>query len=111
VDWQTVTLGPGASDAAYLVGGGLPVDVRRSAEPALFAQYIDSLRTRGVMVDREACWRAYRINALAGLHMTVIGAMLVGRDGRTDEMFVAMAERHGTHAADLEAFAALDDDS
>src|SRR5439155_9185706 len=29
VDWQTCAHGPGASDASYFLGAGLPVDVRR----------------------------------------------------------------------------------
>ncbi|MBU8860485.1 MULTISPECIES: phosphotransferase [unclassified Micromonospora] len=107
VDWQTVQLGPGPSDAAYLVGGSLPTDVRRAREAELFASYHDALRAAGVRWSRDECWRSYRVNTVAGLHMTVVGAMLVARDGRGDAMFVAMAERHAAHVTDLDALTLL----
>ncbi|WP_018680525.1 phosphotransferase family protein [Actinokineospora enzanensis] len=108
VDWQTVTVGPGASDAAYLVGGSLPTEVRRGCEGELFNCYLAGLLAGGVEADRDRVWADYRVNTLAGLHMTVVGAMLVGPGERSDEMFVTMTERHAAHIADLDPFSALE---
>lgn len=107
VDWQTFAVGPGASDAAYLLGGSLATDARRTHEGELFDTYHQALRAHGVPADRAECWQTYRINTLAGLHMTVVGAMMVGRDDRGDEMFVTMVERHAAHVADLDPFGLL----
>lgn len=108
VDWQTVAVGPAACDAAYLVGGSLPVEARRGSEDALFETYWDALRVAGAAPGREDCWRSYRLNALSGVHMTAVGAMLVEPDERNTAMFATMAERHAAHVADLESFALLD---
>jgi Phosphotransferase enzyme family len=108
VDWQTVTVGSGPSDVAYLIGGGLPVAVRQAAEEDLFRLYRRSLRAAGVVWSEAECRRSYVVNTLAGLHMTVVGAMLVGRDSRSDAMFLSMAERHAAHVDDLDAFDLLD---
>jgi hypothetical protein len=110
IDWQTVTVGCGARDAAYLVGGSLTTETRRANEPGLFELYYEALSARGVAQRRADCWRSYRASTLAGLQMTVVGAMLVEPDALTDEMFRVLAERHAAHAADLGAFAAINRD-
>ncbi len=110
VDWQTVAIGPGPNDAAYLVGGALPVPVRRACEEELFQLYRRSLASAGISWGEAACRRSYRLGALAGLHMTVVGAMLVAGDVAGDAMFLSMAERHTTHVIDLEALDAIDAD-
>lgn len=108
VDWQTVALGSGPNDAAYLVGGALPEDVRRDREEDLLRHYRRALATAGVRWAEAECRRAWRLGALAGLHMTVVGAMLVAADPASDAMFVSLAERHAAHVTDLEAFDVLD---
>jgi hypothetical protein len=107
VDWQTVALGPGAEDAAYLVGGALSPSVRRARGEDLFAHYRRCIGRAGLSWDETACRRSYRIGALAGLHMTVVGAMLVAEDPASDVLFLSMAERHAAHASDLEALDVL----
>jgi hypothetical protein len=108
VDWQTVAVGAGAADAAHLIGGGLPVPVRRANEPELFRLYRRALRAGGVSWPEPHCRYSYRLGSLAGLHLTVVGAMLVGPDPAGDARFLSMAERHAAHAADLAALALLD---
>jgi hypothetical protein len=39
--------------------------------------------------------------------MAIVASMVVRRTERGDEMFVAMAERHGRHALDVDAEALL----
>ncbi|MEZ5209292.1 MAG: phosphotransferase [Acidimicrobiales bacterium] len=102
VDWQTPAVGVGASDAAYFLGGGLGIDDRRTHERDLLEVYRQSLAAGGVELSADALWAQYRANAGAGLHMTVVASMLVGRHDRGDAMFCAMAERHTAHMDDLE---------
>ncbi len=101
VDWQTPNVGPGPSDVAYLLGGGLDPALRRTEERSLVERYRDGLEARGVALDADRCWDAYVIGACTGLHMTVVASVLVARDERSDAMFLAMAERHAAHLDDL----------
>jgi hypothetical protein len=107
VDWQTPSLGPGPSDAAYFLGAGLPTEMRRTHERDLLERYRQGLVAGGVDLSTGACWASYRANAVAGVHMTVVASVLVGQDDHGDAMFLAMAERHAAHVADLDTLALL----
>ena len=48
VDWQTLGLGPVMRDAAYFIGGALPVEERRAHEESLLRAYHDELLAQGV---------------------------------------------------------------
>ncbi|MHB8438356.1 MAG: phosphotransferase, partial [Acidimicrobiales bacterium] len=104
VDWQTVTLGPGAADLAYFLGGSLPVEIRRTHEADLVRHYLDQLVAGGVEgYGFDELWEDYRRYAYSGLVMAVGAAMMVERTGRGDAMFLAMAERAAAHAEDMES--------
>lgn len=105
VDWQTVSVGAGPSDAAYFLGAGLRTEDRRVHERELLETYRSGLVTQGIDLGAEDCWRSYRVNAFAGLHMAVVASVLVGRSEHGDEMFLAMAERHAAHVDDLDSWA------
>lgn len=107
LDWQSAGIGPGTSDAAYLIGGSLPEASRREHEAELLRVYLDGLAAARVAADDAEQRAAYRAGTLAGLHMTVVSAMLVDSSAAGEELFVIMAERHAAHADDLEATAAL----
>ncbi len=104
VDWQTVSIGPGPSDAAYFLGAGLKTELRREHERELLEIYRQGLLALGIDLSAEDCWTSYRTNTFAGLHMAVVASVLVGRDAHGDEMFLAMAERHAAHVDDLDAW-------
>lgn len=104
VDWQTPSIGPGPSDAAYFLGAGLSIEDRRTHERDLLEIYRRGLAAEGVDLGADECWGIYRVNTFTGLHMAVVASVLVGRDPRSDEMFLAMAERHAAHVEDLDAF-------
>lgn len=111
VDWQTVTLGPGAADVSYFLGGSLEVDDRRRTEVDLLHQYLDALSAAGVEgYAWDDLWRDYRRRAYDGLVMAVGAAIMVARTDRGDEMFIAMARRAAAHAEDLESFALIGSD-
>jgi aminoglycoside/choline kinase family phosphotransferase len=108
VDWQTIALGPAATDAAYFIGAGLLPEVRRKHEDELLRQYYDDLVAAGVRdFSWDDCRRDYRRGTFAGLIMAVGASMLVERTERGDAMFMVMAERHTQHALDLDALATL----
>jgi hypothetical protein len=110
VDWQTVGWGSAMADAAYFVGGGLPVDLRRNCERELFDGYHEALREHGAAPpDAARCWHEYRLQCFGGVLMAIVAAMIVQRTERGDEMFMAMLARHSQQALDLESEALLAD--
>jgi hypothetical protein len=108
VDWQTVAHGPGVADLSYFIGAGLLPDDRRAHEDDLVRAYHAALTATGLELDWEDCWQQYRRHTFAGLMMAVAASMLVEQTERGDEMFMAMANRHGRHALDLDAEALID---
>jgi hypothetical protein len=103
VDWQTVMHGPGLGDLAYFLGASLPVAARRRHERELVAAYHERLTRLDVAIGFDDCWDGYRRYAFGGLIMAIIASALVERTERGDQMFTAMANRHGCHALDLDA--------
>jgi hypothetical protein len=104
VDWQTVAHGYALADAAYFMGAGLLTEDRRKHEADLIRAYWDQLRARGVEgYAWDDCWRDYRRFTFGGVIMAVVASMIVEQTDRGDDMFMAMATRHATHALDLDA--------
>jgi hypothetical protein len=103
VDWQTVFHGSAVIDLAYFIGAGLVPDDRRAHEIDLVRVYRDGMAALGVALDADELWTQYRLFTMAGLLMAVVASMIVQQTDRGDDMFMAMANRHGRHALDLEA--------
>lgn len=109
VDWQTVRLGAGAHDLAYLMGNSFADPaVRRANDERLVARYHQGLLAYGVQdYSLDRCWHEYRCFAHASLGMAIIAGMTVGRTERGDRMFVAMANRSAQLAHDVDTAGAL----
>jgi len=108
VDWQSVALGTGAVDVAYLIGGGYSPAARRAIEPQLMAAYLDELRAQGVDdYGADEFSADYRHFTFAGINVAVGAAMLVQRTTRGDQMFLTMLDRHVSHVLDHDALALL----
>ncbi len=107
VDFQTVTHACGPQDLSYFIGAGLTTELRRKHERDLVARWADGLREYGVELAHSQVWNEYRRYAFAGFVMAVVASMIVKQTSRGDEMFMAMANRHGTHAADVDALAVV----
>jgi hypothetical protein len=107
LDWQTVSRGPGSSDLAYFLGASLLVDDRRAHEADLVDSYRERMAALGVELDADQVWEGYRRHSFSGLIMAMLASMIVQRTDRGDQMFMAMANRHGRHALDLEAEALI----
>lgn len=103
VDWQTIKIGPGLSDVSYFIGSALHPDDRRQAERDLVREYHHAMSVAGVHLSWTDCWTDYCRYSLDGLLMAIIASMLVARTARSDDMFMAMANRHGLQALDLDA--------
>jgi hypothetical protein len=108
VDWQTVAHGPGVGDLSYFIGAGLLPDDRAKHEHDLVNDYHGAMRAAGVELAWDDCWLQYRRHTFAGLVMAIAASMLVEQTERGDDMFMAMANRHGRHALDLEAETLID---
>lgn len=108
LDWQTLGIGSGATDIAYLIGTSFADPEQRAAmEEALFGHWIAQLGRAGVSASPKALWDDYRVGALSGYFMAVFASMSVERTARGDEMFAVMAERPALQALALDSLELL----
>lgn len=108
VDWQTIGLGPGLVDLAFLLGTGLDTTTRRECEDALVRAYHEVLVAGGVRdYDWERCWRDYRRYAAYTIYFIVPSAMMVEQTERGDTIFLSMIRRGAAHVADLDSLSLL----
>jgi hypothetical protein len=108
IDFHTLRLGPPGVDVAYLLGGSLPTDVRRSVELDLLDEYHGRLVSQGVMdFDSDSCWRAYQEGSLYGVFLFVGVAARVESTERGDKVIVDQIRRYADMAIDLEAASVL----
>ena len=104
VDWQTVGLGPGMVDVAFVLGTSLDIDARRAHEVDLVRGYHQALRVGGVEgYDWDRCWRDYRRYAYYALTFLAPSAVLVRRTERGDRMFLTALDRAVAQITDLSA--------
>jgi hypothetical protein len=103
VDWQTITFSSPLADASYFLGTSLTPDDRRRHEVDLVRHYHRHLRSAGLALGWDQCWRGYRAHSLSGLVMAVVAATLVERHARGDRMFVTMLERAAAQVQDHDA--------
>ncbi|MEZ5378876.1 MAG: phosphotransferase [Acidimicrobiales bacterium] len=94
VDWQTVSLGSGPTDLAYMLGSGLLPETRVEHDERLVRRYVDGLAGHGVDVSFDSIWHRYVLGAFSGYLMAVTASQIVEQTERGDAMFVAMASRH-----------------
>ncbi len=108
VDWQTLGIGAGAADVAYLIGTSIAdADERAREEERLVQYYVEELRALGAEADAEAIWREFKLYAFSGFLMAIIASMNVGRTERGDEMFAVMAERPALQVLHLDSLSLL----
>jgi hypothetical protein len=108
VDWQTLGIGAGAADVAYLIGTSIAErSVRVREERRLVELYANELGSLGITSDAEALWQEYRLYAFSGFLMAILASMNVERTERGDEMFAVMAERPGWQILALDSLSLL----
>ncbi len=75
IDWQVCGGNNPLGDVAYFLGGSLPIELRRSIERDVVAEYHETLRQGGVEgIGSEDCWRLYRQNMFVRMLVIVISA-------------------------------------
>ena len=110
IDWQGIGRGPGTYDLAYLLGGSMETNLRRSHENELVATYQAQLADSGVEgYSYERAWEDYRFaHLLGGLATSIFaGGTLDLSNERGIELITMMANRHVTAALDHGGFEAL----
>jgi hypothetical protein len=103
VDWQTLSVGCGGQDLAYLLGNSSPPEQRRKHESHMLGVYRESMAALGVDRSSEEVYADYVYGTFQGPSITMLGALFVGQTDRGDEMFMAMADRATTQIRDLNA--------
>lgn len=101
VDWQTVSIGAGPSDVAYMLGSGLLPEIRVEHDERLVRRYVDGLAGHGVEVSFDDIWHRYVLGSFSGYLMAVTASQIVEQTERGDAMFVAMASRHAEQMRQL----------
>jgi Phosphotransferase enzyme family len=105
LDWQTLTVGPGAVDVAYFLSAAIDPPERRQHERELVRFYHAELIRRGVQsYDWDQCWRDYRRYTLHGILMGVFSALSVERTERGDALFLKMTRGACAQALDNGTF-------
>ncbi len=108
VDWQSVSIGVGGSDVAYLIGSSFADrDARADVERELVVEYGRRLRAAGVDLDDNTIWCDYRHGSLWAFIIIVIASLVTEQNERGDEMFTQMIQRHGHQALELDALSLL----
>lgn len=108
VDWQTLALGTGTTDIAYLLGAAIGAERRRAIEHEMIDRYLAELAGRGVDHPRARCLEEYAIGSLHGLFVAMAATTMAEQTDRGDALFTLMLNRHGRHAIDMDALARLD---
>lgn len=103
VDWQTLSVGCGGQDLAYLLGNSSPPEQRRSHEAHMLDVYRESMAALGVERTREEIRSDYVYGSFQGPSITMLGSLAVGQTDRGDDMFMAMAHRAASQIRDLDA--------
>jgi hypothetical protein len=102
VDWQTVGMGRGISDIAYLLISSLSPADRRTNEHRLVGMYHDYLLSSGVEdYSLDQCWSDYLVSVASKLFITVTAT--INFDNTS-------AHRRAWRTADLERLTAFFDD-
>ena len=103
VDWQTIGLGCGLRDVAYLLGNSSEPDDRRRHEPEALERYRLAMAGLGVDLPADEVMAMYRHGTFQGPFITMLGSIAVGQTDRGDDMFMAMAERSAAQIDDHDA--------
>jgi len=107
VDWQTLSVGCGGQDLAYLLGNSSPPEQRRKHEEHMLGVYRESMAELGIERSADEVHADYVYGTFQGPSITMLGALFVGQTDRGDEMFMAMAHRATTQIRDLNALELL----
>jgi aminoglycoside phosphotransferase (APT) family kinase protein len=103
VDWQTLSLGSGTTDVAYLLGAAVTPERRREIEHDMLARYVGKLAGRGINHPAQQCLEEYALGSLHGVVIAMTATVMAEQTERGDALFTLMLNRHGRHALDMGA--------
>ncbi len=110
LDWQGLGRGVGAYDLAYVLGGSMTSELRRSHERELVMAYHAALEAAGVQgYGFDAAWEDYaHAQLMGGLAVSIVtgGSMDLSND-RARTLIATMAQRHVQAALDHDGPARL----
>ncbi len=107
VDWQTLSVGCGGQDLAYLLGNSSPPEQRRAHEGRMLEAYREEMARHGVALSAERVHADYVYGTFQGPSITMLGSLGVGQTERGDTMFMAMASRSCAQIRDTGALELL----
>ena len=109
VDWQTLTLGVGARDVAFMLATGLSPEDRRAHERDLVATWHERLIDLGVTgYSAERAWEDYRLGQFQTPLIAIFGCAFAStHTERGHRMFAAMLHRGAEAIRDLDVAEAL----
>lgn len=88
IDWQSISIGGGATDVGYFLGQNLSIADRREHEDALLHRYHETLLANGVSgYDFDEFFEAYRVGVVYGW---VIPVFAVGSLDSSSERAMAL---------------------
>ena len=93
VDWQTLSIGCGGQDLAYLLGNSAPPDQRRAHEDRMLEVYREAMAAHGASLSADEVRTEYVYGTFQGPTITMLGSLSVGQTDRGDDMFMAMISR------------------
>lgn len=103
VDWQTLSLGVGTTDIAYLLGAAIGAERRREIEHDMIDRYLAELAGRGIDHPRDRCLNEYALGSFHGIFVAMAATTMAEQTERGDALFTLMLNRHGRHALDMDA--------
>lgn len=112
LDWQGIGRGPGSYDLAYILGGSMQPDIRRSCETELLNAYHRQLTELAISgYSREQLTADYALSHLQGGLATamVVGGGMDLSNERGRELGTTMATRHAISALDHNGLELLKD--
>ncbi|MEE8353467.1 MAG: phosphotransferase [Dehalococcoidales bacterium] len=108
-DWQAANANRGVTDVAYLLGGSLPIELRRKIEKDVVKLYHRRLLERGVTgYSFDECWDDYRRGTLVYAYIPALGcASLDPSSERAKRLMPTLTERHFAAIVDNDATSLL----
>ncbi len=103
VDWQTLGLGAGGRDLAYLLGNSSEPEIRRRHESEAIDAWLTAMSRHGIDLELGEAMAQYRHGMFQGPLITILGSIAVVQTERGDDMFMAMAERSAAQILDHDA--------
>ena len=108
-DWQASNTNRGVVDLSYLLGGSLPIELRREIEEDIVRLYHNRLLEKGISgYSYDECWEDYLKGTLIFAYIPVLAyASLDTGDARGKQLASLLTTRHFTTIVDNNATSQL----